>query len=282
MVAIRRNWQNIRQYIWLIGGLLCFLFALIFWILTDTKDLVTVVNPIEEAQVQIQPEKVAATTHLGALMDEVRPLEMTTRVVAAGNHEPEFRGTKFFQENKKAWTVELFKASNEDIIRAFLRKQSDRKKFIYFRLSGENQTEQYVVAYGIFNNDAQAKAQIQQLSTILPTTLRPQTVQFEKYLTSVNDLGTEEMAGGSNKMYEVKLRSAPLPAIDETLIARTASSTGAEGPSETTTKTTITRRDASGNVVDVQKSQSSVVKKEPKASVPEKKAEEHTVTDPFN
>lgn len=282
MVAIRRNWQNIRQYIWLIGGLLCFLFALIFWILTDTKDLVTVVNPIEEAQVQIQPEKVAATTHLGALMDEVRPLEMTTRVVAAGNHEPEFRGTKFFQENKKAWTVELFKASNEDIIRAFLRKQSDRKKFIYFRLSGENQTEQYVVAYGLFNNDAQAKAQIQQLSTILPTTLRPQTVQFEKYLTSVNDLGTEEMAGGSNKMYEVKLRSAPLPAIDETLIARTASSTGAEGPSETTTKTTITRRDASGNVVDVQKSQSSVVKKEPKASVPEKKAEEHTVTDPFN
>ena len=282
MVAIRRNWQNIRQYIWLIGGLLCFLFALIFWILTDTKDLVTVVNPIEEAQVQIQPEKVAATTHLGALMDEVRPLEMTTRVVAAGNHEPEFLGTKFFQENKKAWTVELFKASNEDIIRAFLRKQSDRKKFIYFRLSGENQTEQYVVAYGIFNNDAQAKAQIQQLSTILPTTLRPQTVQFEKYLTSVNDLGTEEMAGGSNKMYEVKLRSAPLPAIDETLIARTASSTGAEGPSETTTKTTITRRDASGNVVDVQKSQSSVVKKEPKASVPEKKAEEHTVTDPFN
>ena len=260
MVAIRRNWQNIRQYIWLIGGLLCFLFALIFWILTDTKDFVTVVNPIEEAQVQIQPEKVAATTHLGALMDEVRPLEMTTRVVAAGNHEPEFRGTKFFQENKKAWTVELFKASNEDIIRAFLRKQSDRKKFIYFRLSGENQTEQYVVAYGIFNNDAQAKAQIQQLSTILPTTLRPQTVQFEKYLTSVNDLGTEEMAGGSNKMYEVKLRSAPLPAIDETLIARTASSTGAEGPSETTTKTTITRRDASGNVVDVQKSQSSVVK----------------------
>ena len=282
MVAIRRNWQNIRQYIWLIGGLLCFLFALIFWILTDTKDLVTVVNPIEEAQVQIQPEKVAATTHLGALMDEVRPLEMTTRVVAAGNHEPEFRGTKFFQENKKAWTVELFKASNEDIIRAFLRKQSDRKKFIYFRLSGENQTEQYVVAYGLFNNDAQAKAQIQQLSTILPTTLRPQTVQFEQYLTSVNDLGTEEMAGGSNKMYEVKLRSAPLPAIDETLIARTASSTGAEGPSETTTKTTITRRDASGNVVDVQKSQSSVVKKEPKASVPEKKAEEHTVTDPFN
>ena len=282
MVAIRRNWQNIRQYIWLIGGLLCFLFALIFWILTDTKDLVTVVNPIEEAQVQIQPEKVAATTHLGALMDEVRPLEMTTRVVAAGNHEPEFRGTKFFQENKKAWTVELFKASNEDIIRAFLRKQSDRKKFIYFRLSGENQTEQYVVAYGLFNNDAQAKAQIQQLSTILPTTLRPQTKKKKKYLTSVNDLGTEEMAGGSNKMYEVKLRSAPLPAIDETLIARTASSTGAEGPSETTTKTTITRRDASGNVVDVQKSQSSVVKKEPKASVPEKKAEEHTVTDPFN
>jgi uncharacterized membrane protein YbhN (UPF0104 family) len=29
MAAIRTNWQNIRQYIWLVGGLL--VWCLIFW-----------------------------------------------------------------------------------------------------------------------------------------------------------------------------------------------------------------------------------------------------------
>ncbi|MFU1721888.1 hypothetical protein, partial [Bacillus velezensis] len=147
------------------------LVALIFWAVTDTKDLVTVVNPIEESQVQIQPEKVAATSHLGALMDEVRPLEMTTRIVTAGSHDAEFRGTKFFQENKKAWTIELFKTSDEDVILGFLQKQADRKNFIYFRLSGEDQAEQYVLAYGLFKSDDQAKSQLQQLNLKLPASI---------------------------------------------------------------------------------------------------------------
>jgi hypothetical protein len=34
-------------------------------------------------RVQIQPEKVATTPNLGALADEVRPLDLTTRVVAS-------------------------------------------------------------------------------------------------------------------------------------------------------------------------------------------------------
>jgi hypothetical protein len=34
--------------------------------------------------VQIQPEKVATTANLGALADEVRPLDLTTRTVASG------------------------------------------------------------------------------------------------------------------------------------------------------------------------------------------------------
>ena len=39
-------------------------------------------------------------SNLGALADEVRPLDLTTRIVASGEHEPEFRGTKFINENK--------------------------------------------------------------------------------------------------------------------------------------------------------------------------------------
>jgi hypothetical protein len=289
MAAIRTNWQNIRQYIWLVGGLLCLVIAVIFWAVTDTKELVTVENPIEETQVQIQPEKVAATVHLGALMDEVRPLEMTTRVVTAGNHDAEFRGTKFFQENKKAWTIELFKASNEDVIQSFLQKQADRKNFIYFRLSGENQTEQYVLAYGLFKTDDQAKAQLQQLSLKLPASIHPQSIQFEKYSALVNDLGADEMAS-ANKLYEVKLKSAPLPVVDETVLAQAKSAlsslTNSSGANNETTKTTITRRDASGKVVDVQKSnsttQTSSGTKESSGAATEKKPVEHEVSDPFN
>lgn len=288
MAVVRSNWQNIRQYIWLIGGALCLLIALIFWFVTDTKELVKVSNPIEESQIQIQPEKVAATAHLGALMEEVRPLEMTKRVVVAGNHGAEFRGTKFFQDNKKAWTVELFKASNEDVIRSFLQKQADRKNFIYFRLSGENQIEQYVLAYGIFKNDDQAKAQLSQLNIKLPASIRPQPIQLEKYITSVNDLGSDEM-NGSNKLYQVKLRAAPLPVVDETLLAQAKSAIssviGSNSSTNATTKTTITRRDASGNVVDVQKSQSNVPTpsgvKEATSNTSDKKTE-HEVSDPFN
>ncbi|MBJ8552171.1 hypothetical protein [Acinetobacter bereziniae] len=289
MAAIRTNWQNIRQYIWLVGGLLCLVIAVIFWAVTDTKELVTVENPIEETQVQIQPEKVAATAHLGALMDEVRPLEMTTRVVTAGNHDAEFRGTKFFQENKKAWTIELFKASNEDVIQSFLQKQADRKNFIYFRLSGENQTEQYVLAYGLFKTDDQAKAQLQQLNLKLPASIHPQSIQFEKYSALVNDLGADEMAS-ANKLYEVKLKSAPLPVVDETVLAQAKSAlsslTNSSGTNNETTKTTITRRDASGKVIDVQKSnsttQTSSGTKESSGVATEKKPVEHEVSDPFN
>lgn len=288
MVAVRTNWQNIRQYIWLIGGLLCLLAALIFWAITDTKELVTVATPIGETQVQIQPEKVAASAHLGSLMDEVRPLEMTTRVVTAGNHATEFRGTKFLQENKKAWTVELFKSTDEDIIRSFLEKQADRKNFLYFRLSGENQTEQYVLVYGVFKNDNQAKAQLGQLNFKLPNTIHPQAIQFEKYAALVNDLGSDEMVG-TNKLYEVKLKSAPLPVIDESLLAQAKSALAAITGSNTvnTTQTTITRRDESGNVIDVQKSQSTTAQpqnkpKEPVANSTEKKPVEHEISDPFN
>lgn len=237
MAAIRTNWQNIRQYIWLVGGLICLLVALIFWAVTDTKDLVTVVNPIEESQVQIQPEKVAATSHLGALMDEVRPLEMTTRIVTAGSHDAEFRGTKFFQENKKAWTIELFKTSDEDVILGFLQKQADRKNFIYFRLSGEDQAEQYVLAYGLFKSDDQAKSQLQQLNLKLPASIHPQAIQFEKYSALINDLGSDEMAS-ANKLYQVKLKSAPLPVVDETLLAQAKSAlsslTGSTPANQTT------------------------------------------------
>ena len=120
MATIRTQWQRIQNYIWLVCGLVCLFAALIFWAITDTDALVEVEKSAEtESELQIQPEKVAATNLLGALQEEVRPLEMTTRVVNTGSYEPEFRGTKFVTENKSASTIELFRVTKEDVIRSF-------------------------------------------------------------------------------------------------------------------------------------------------------------------
>lgn len=275
MTAKHSNWQNIQQYIWLIGGLLCLFVAFLFWAITDTKGLVSENKQIEETQVLIQPEKVAASTNLGGLTEEVRPLQLTTRVVATGHHLGEFRGTKFFQEHQKDWGIELFRATNEDVIKSFLLKQNDRKGLIYFRLSGENHAEQYVLAAGPYNSENDAKNQLGSLNVALPSSVRPKPVKLASYTPLVNDLGSDELVG-SNTIYAVNLRPAALPIIDETIIAQQKAILAMNDPMRTTTKTTVTRKDSRGNVVDVQRSQTTNEPPRPNRS------SDNQISDPFN
>ncbi|KRI52727.1 hypothetical protein [Acinetobacter pittii] len=276
MTVSRTLWQNVQQYIWLVGGIVCLLLAFIFWVMTDSKKLVEVEKSADsDAPVQIQPEKVATTANLGALADEVRPLDLTTRTVASGQHEAEFRGTKFINENKKQWTLELFRASDEDIIKNFLKNRPERNKFIYFRLSGDKQSEQYVLTYGVFKRSEDAIQQLTQLNLDLPESIKPQPQQFSTYAPLVNDLGADEMKGGINQTYEVRLRPAALPKIDESLLIGGGVATQpkvAAPATNSTTRTTIIRRDAEGNVVDVHQSNSAVDVA--------KKAQQNRTTDP--
>ncbi len=263
MTAIRTQWQKIQGYIWLLLGVLCLFFALIFWAVTDKQELAEVGSvPESELELQIQPEKVAATTHLGALMDEVRPLELTNRVVASGDHNFEFRGTRFIDENKKASTVELFRVTEEDIIKSFLKKLPQRKDYYYIRLSGENQAEQYVLLYGLFKNSDEAKTAFARQNLVLPPSVKPVVRTVGQYAGLVNDLGADEM-GLNSKLYEVRLRPAALPLIDESLLAlpKPQPAAPATPGALSTTTTTVTRRDADGNVVDVQKNHSNTESK---------------------
>lgn len=281
MATLRTQWQRIQNYIWLVCGLVCLFAALIFWAITDSDALVEVEKSAEtESELQIQPEKVAATSLLGALQEEVRPLEMTTRVVNTGSYEPEFRGSKFISDNKNATTIELFRASKDDVIRSFLKKQSDRKNFFYIRLSGENQIEQYVLLYGIYRNSDQAKQTLQQLPFQFPKSIQPQVQNIEDYAALVNDMGADEM-GSNSKLYAVNLKSAPLPRIDESLLVvpKPKPTVPVVDPKAATTTTTVTRRDEEGNVVDVQQSHSSV---EPAPKRNGNKAAETEISDPFN
>ena len=232
---------------------------MIFWAITDSDAVIEVEKkPETKVQLQIQPEKVATMTHLGALFDEVKPLDLNTRTIVNANHEPEFRGTKFVNEAKKQHAIELFRVSNEAILKSFLKKQPDRKYFIYLRISGENQPEQYVLLYGQYKTAAEANQALSTLNLNLPASVKPEVVPIQQYVSLVNNLGSEELAS-NQKLYEIRLKNVPLPKVDESV--RLRQQTQAEvkpRSSDATTSTTIVRRDAAGNVLDVQKSESAV------------------------
>ncbi|CAM4182179.1 hypothetical protein ACPR111641_07065 [Acinetobacter pragensis] len=280
-MALRTHWQQIQNYIWLVFGGACLFFALIFWAVTDTKELVEVEKKAEtEVELQIQPEKVSAMNHLGALFDEVKPLDMTTRAVATAQHESEFRGTKFVNEQKKAYAIELFRVSDEAILKSFLKKHPDRSNFLYLRLTGEDHAEQYVLLYGTYRNSSDAKQALADLKVTLPASVKPVAVQIEQYQPFVNDLGSDELKA-SSKLYAVNLKTAPLPKIDEAQIAAKRAEVQAQqaaaAKAAATTTTTVTRRDADGNVVNVQQSQSNADTAHSKTAAPQQE-----VTDPFN
>ena len=250
MSTLHSQWQKKQSIIWLVCGVICLFFAGIYLLLAESKITQASNKQVEpDVEVQIQPEKVAASINLGGLVDEVKPLANTTRIKIAGAHEAEFRGTKFLNENKKDYTIELFRSSKESVIKNFLRKQEARNQFIYIRLSGEGVPEQFVLLYGNFKNRAEAEDVLSQNRIDLPSSIKPKIQSFSAYTDQVNDLGSEEV-GISNVLYAVKLSPAMIPRME--VATPSAENTNATA----VTTTTVTRKDQDGNVLDVQKSQS--------------------------
>ncbi|WP_413351562.1 hypothetical protein ACJQW4_06455 [Acinetobacter sp. A7.4] len=263
MTTLRKYWNNTQRYIWLVGGVVCLFIALIFWAGSDSSEELVEVNKVVEsdAELQIQPARITATTNLGTLQEEVRPIALTTRVLATGNHANEFRGSKFIAEQKNKTAIELFHVTEEDIIKSYLNKQTNRQNYFYLRLSGEQQQEQYVLFYGLYSGENEAKQALAQLDLKLPASVQPQVQALEDYASQVNDMGVEEMLG-STQLYAVKLSPAALPKLDVTMLNANKPNKPASTNSNhadtanATTSTTVTRRDAEGNVIDVHKSQS--------------------------
>ena len=285
MAVSRSIWQHIQHYSWVVFAIICLIAALIFWAVSESDDVVEVKQTAKtETQVQIQPEKVAVTTHLGALVKEVNPLDLSACVVVANEHAAEFRGTKFIKENQRQWTMEIFRSSEEAIIKNFLASRADRAQFIYFRLSGQDQLEQYVLVYGAFANAELAKRQFAQLNLQLPQSIQPQPHLLSSYAEFINDLGSDELKSSTSPLYAIQLKPAALPKVDETLVrdsSSRASSVGRENStvidSASTVKTTVTQRDAQGNVVNVKQSHSNAEKLKENSN-----NSSAVVSDPFN
>ena len=96
-------------------------------------------------------------------------------------------GPNLFRKIKKNSTVELFRVSEEAIIKRFLQRQSE-KAFSYLRLTGENQIEQYVLIYGWYKNANEAQKALADLKLILPKSVQPKVEKIESYADYVNDL----------------------------------------------------------------------------------------------
>ena len=75
-----------------------------------------------------------------------------------------------------------------------------------------------MLVYGTFKRSEEAIQQLTQINLQLPESVKPQPQQFSSYASLVNDLGADEMKGGNNQLYEVRLRPAALPTIDESLL----------------------------------------------------------------
>jgi hypothetical protein len=277
MAATRNTWQKIQAFIWLGLAVGCLFFALVFWAINDKReDLVEIEKvPETEVELQIQPEKVAAMSHLGALYDEVKPLDLGVRVATSGQHEAEFRGSKFIQDQQKNYSLELFRVSNEDVIKSFLRKQSNRKPFTYLRLSGEGIAEQYIVFYGNYRNDTEAKAALQTLEISLPQSVKPKVIRWDSFTEWVNDLGSDELVG--NALYTVNLKIAAAPKVDELELQqrRLAAAREAELARQQQVQTTEVLRDTNGNVVERDAGQTNKPEQKSANSVQE-------LIDPFN
>lgn len=285
MTALRTPWQKIQHYFWLVCGLGCLFVALIFWAITDKDELVEVTKNAEtEVELQIQPEKVASMNHLGALMDEVHPLNLNKRTIVNANHEAEFRGTKYVTDHQRMFSIEVFRVKDELILKNFLKKQLDRKDFTYLRIAGENVPEQYVLLYGLYRSDAEAQQNLKELNMGLPASVKPNVVALKQFESLVDNLGSDELLP-NQKIREVVLKNVALPQVDEAALAakraQHAQQHALNGPATTTT--TITRRDENGNVVDVKQSETTVeipVPAKPQSSTPRQPSQE--INDPFN
>ncbi|KGT47576.1 hypothetical protein [Acinetobacter sp. HR7] len=283
MTALRTPWQKVQHYFWLVSAIGCLFFALVFWAFTDSEEVTQVEKkPETEVELMIQPEKVASMTQLGALIDEVHPLDMTTRTIVNANHEAEFRGTKFVNEMKNQYVIELFRVYDEVILKNFLRKQVDRNQFTYLRLSGDNLPEQYVLLYGLYKSANEAQQALAELNMGLPKSVKPVVAQIQSYQPYVNNLGSDELTS-NQKLYAVQLKNVPLPKVEESVAPRPqVQNQASSSNTQSTTSTTITRRDASGNVVDVERSESQVPSAPHAPSNGRQHSEEQEISDPFN
>lgn len=206
-------WQTAKNVIWLSFGLGCVLASFIFWILQlaprGVEEIVD--NPsAQETARPVKNEKVTISDSLGSFTKLVAPIELSQRSVEPTVHDREFRGAKYVAEHQKKWTLQLMKISEEEIVKAYLTKRSDRNQFNYLRLQDGKNPDYYVLIYGVYDSEQQALENAQRVNFNLPTSIEVVAAPFANYLPLVNDMGSDELMT-SSKLRDVNLTRTYTP-----------------------------------------------------------------------
>lgn len=280
MVNTAKLWQNVKQALWLSLAITCLVIVLIFWAMQAKSNKTKEVVPVEVQDAAensaIQQQSMLMEKKIGTFQDEVPPIDLLKRNALAGDHEPEFRGSSFIAENKNAWTLQLLKVAEEDVIRSYLNGREDRSQFYYFRLDDQKKNKvEYVLTYGLFKNTKMAIDQAQKLNFSLPKTVKVLPEKLNSYASLVNDLGSDENKS-STELRSVLLTRTALPKVP--VAPRVTPSTSASSSTSNTggTTTTIQRKDDAGTVQSTNTEHSQVKPRQNSTNAPSESTQPST------
>lgn len=255
---LHKIWQKIQLWMWFVLALTSWFFALGFWAVSSKTEEVIILAPTSkpETQQQLQPQTLAATNDLGMLKQQVTPLKLSERFLASSEHEAEFRGTKFIKDNINAYTIELFRVTNEAVVVNFLKSKANRDLYYYFRLTRPQQNDSFVVVYGVYSSETEANNVLAAIHQGIKIAYKAQVRPFKQYESEVNDLGSDEL---SAKIKLDSVRLIPVAVTPAVIPPLSIASEFADPNGTVTTQTTVTQLDAKGNVVAVEQSKTRVV-----------------------
>ncbi|MBE9589570.1 hypothetical protein IM753_00975 [Moraxella sp. K127] len=125
--------------------------------------------------------------NLNELSKEVPPIDFATVVRDLRNYPAEFKGKKFFEDNKKRWTVQVMDVAQNEIITEYLKGRSDREKFAYFRYHNANNEQRYILTYGIMGSTQEALGTIRVIDFGLPKSVTPMPEEMGRYVSMVDN-----------------------------------------------------------------------------------------------
>lgn len=221
-------WRTIQNSTWLIGGLILLGVAFFLWIGIQVHQHIVVEKPVEQGDVPIEPEKVRFSSTLGMMTDVVPPLDLSQTSTSA-IHTAEFRGADYIKEQSNRWYLHVMNVTKTEVIKSYLANRTDRDKFTYFRYLEPKQPERYILAYGSFPTVSKALDASKTIQFDLPDSVKVYPERFSELKKFVNDEVAADLQinnlGGSNRLYQVKLRSVPVPVERAAPTGSTGSST---------------------------------------------------------
>lgn len=171
-----------------------------------------------------------APTHIdsmGELDKEVPPIDFATLVQDFRTYPAEFKDKRYF--DNKNYTIELMNVSQNDIIVSYLNsRKKDRSRFAYLRYLDNNQNPRYILTYGKFVGEDEARTAAKSVNFDLPASVVPNVVVMSNYLKNMDNYERDEIISDANQKlrlvrlqptnHEIRIQAATF--ADEELAAK--------------------------------------------------------------